>query len=335
MTIDVAVVGATSAAGEAMLNLLASRDFPVGELYALGPDAELGKALEAGERELVLDSADAFDFGRAGLVLFAAGSETQLQAALEAGSIVIDASGRYHDDPEVPLVIPEINPDAIADFRERGVIASPGTHTVQLLAALKPLHDAVGLERVQVVTCASVSNSGRKAVQELVRQTIELLNGRPVKPAVYDQQIAFNILPLVGELEEDGYTDDERSLQRDSRRLLAEPDLIVDATFLRVPVFYGDAQVVHLETRNPITVEEARNLLNTAPGVKVLDAQAGDGVPTSVGQAGGSDQIWIGRVRENGHAPRGLDLWIVADNVRRGIALNVIKIAENLVKNYL
>ncbi len=334
MTMDVAVVGATSAAGEAILTLLASRKFPLGELYALAADEDLGKTLTAGAREIAVDSVEQFDFGRAGLVLFAEGEPGQLQAALDAGCIVIDASGWSGADAEVPLVVPEINPEAIADFRERGVIASPGTHTVQLLAALKAIHDAVGLARIQVVTCASVSNSGRRAVQELVRQTVELLNGRNVKPAIYDRQIAFNILPLVGALEDDGYTSAEHELQRDCRRLLADAELIVDATTLRVPVFYGDSQVVHLETKNPITAEEARNLLNTAPGVKVLDAQAGDGFPTSVGEAGGSDQIWIGRLRENDCAPRGLDLWIVADNVRRGVALNVIKIAENLVKQY-
>lgn len=335
MSIDIAVVGATSTAGEAMLTLLAARQFPMGELYALAPDEDLGKSIDAGRHELTVDSVEQFDFGRAGLVLFAAGEAAQLQAALDACCIVIDASGRFCADPEVPLVIPEINPEAIAAFRERGIIASPGTHTVQLLATLNVIHHAVGLARIQVVTCASVSNTGRAAVQELVRQTVELLNGRTVQPAVYDRQIAFNILPLVGTLQEDGYTNAEHDLQRDSRRLLADPDLVVDATTLRVPVFYGDAQVVHLETKNQITVEQARNLLNTAPGVKVLDAQAGDGVPTSVGEAGGSDQIWVGRLRENGCYPRGLDLWIVADNVRRGVALNVIKIAEILVKQYL
>lgn len=335
MTINVAVVGATSAAGEAMVSLLATRKFPLGELYALAPDAELGKSLSVGPDELPVDSVEQFDFGRVGLVLFADGVAAHLQAALDAGCMVIDASGHYGSDPEVPLVIPEINPAAIADFRERGVIASPGTHTVQLLAALKSIHDAVGLARIQVVTCASVSNSGRGAVKELVRQTVELLNGRAVTPAMYERQIAFNILPLIGHVEEDGYTTAERELQHDIRRLLADPELVVDATALRVPVFYGDGQIVHLETKNPITVEEARNLLNSAPGVKFLDAQAGDGVPTSVGEAGGSDQIWIGRLRENDCYPRGLDLWIVADNVRRGVALNVIKIVEILVKDHL
>jgi aspartate-semialdehyde dehydrogenase len=235
----------------------------------------------------------------------------------------------------VPLVVAEVNPGALAGYTARNIVANPNCSTMQLVVALRPLHDAAGLERVTLATYQSVSGGGRRAIQELGRQTAELLNGRPIEPEVFPKQIAFNCLPHIDSFQPNGYTREEMKLVWETRKILGLPELAVSATAVRVPVFYGHAEAVQLETRTKLTVAEARALLEQAPGVVVMDEPVPGGYPTQVTEAAGTDPVFVGRLREDLSHPRGLALWIVADNVRKGAALNSVQLAELLVKHYL
>jgi aspartate-semialdehyde dehydrogenase len=232
-------------------------------------------------------------------------------------------------------VVPEVNARDIAAYRNRGIIANPNCSTIQMVVALKPIHDAVGIERVNVCTYQSVSGTGKQAIAELEQQTVALLNGRPITPSVYPAQIAFNVLPQIDVFMDNGYTKEEMKLVWETQKIMGDPGIRVNATTVRVPVFYGHSEAVHIETRDKISAEDARALLRRAPGVAVLDERADGGYPTAVGQAAGSDPVYVGRLREDISHPRGLDLWIVSDNVRKGAALNSVQIAEILVKDYL
>ncbi len=335
---DVAVVGATGAVGEAMLEILAERQFPVGELYALASARSAGKRVRFGGREVVVQDLAGFDFSKVQIGLFSAGaavSKEYAPKAAAAGCVVIDNTSQFRYEDDIPLVVPEVNPAKVADYRNRGIIANPNCSTIQMVVALKPIHDAVGIERINVATYQAVSGTGKEAIEELAQQTALLLNGKPIEPRVYPKQIAFNALPHIDVFLDNGYTKEEMKMVWETRKILGDESIQVNPTCVRIPVFYGHSEAVHIETREKIGAEEARALLEKAPGVKVLDRREPGGYPTAVPEAAHHDEVFVGRIREDISHPRGLDLWIVADNVRKGAALNSVQIAEILVKDYL
>ena len=335
---DVAVVGATGAVGETMLSILAERNFPVGNVYALASEKSAGKKVAFGDSWLTVEVLDDFDFSKAQIGLFSAGaglSKIYAPKAAEAGCVVIDNTSQFRYDDDIPLVVPEVNPQAIAGHRNRGIIANPNCSTIQMLVALKPIYDEVGIERINVATYQAVSGSGKEAIDELASQTASLLNGRPVEAKVYPKQIAFNVLPQIDVFLDNGYTKEEMKMVWETRKIFGDDSIQVNPTAVRVPVFYGHSEAVHIETKEKITVERARELLANAPGVTLLDQREDGGWPTAVTEAAGHDATFVGRVREDISHPRGLNLWVVSDNVRKGAALNSVQIAEVLQKDFL
>lgn len=335
---DIAVLGATGAVGEAMLSILAERQFPVASVYALASSRSAGSDVKFGNKLLTTQDASTFDFGAVQVGLFSAGASVSAQYAPEAaaaGCVVIDNTSKFRYDHDVPLVIPEVNPDAIANYENRGIIANPNCSTIQMVVALKPIYDAVGIERINVCTYQAVSGAGKRAIDELAAQTAALLSGKPVDARVHPKQIAFNALPHIDEFQDNGYTKEEMKLVWETQKVLGDDSIRVNATTVRVPVFYGHSEAVHIETREKITAGAARKLLMKAPGVKVLDNRKPGGYPTAVTESAGNDSVFVGRIREDISHPRGLDLWVVADNLRKGAALNSVQIAEHLVKDYL
>lgn len=335
---DVAVVGATGAVGEQLLDILKDRAFPVGKVYALASERSAGTTVKFGNRDLVVEDVAGFDFGKVQIGLFSPGAAVSAVYAPKAaaeGCVVIDNTSQFRQDPEVPLVIPEVNPDAIAGYTTRGIIANPNCSTIQMLVALKPIHDAVGIERINVCTYQSVSGTGREAIEELGRQTAALLNFRDAEPKVYPKQIAFNVIPHIDTFQDNGYTREEMKMVWETRKILGDDSILVNPTAVRVPVFYGHSEAIHIETRSKISAEDARALLEQAPGVVVIDRHEDGGYPTAVGDASGEDAVFVGRIREDISHPRGLNLWVVADNIRKGAALNAVQIAELLVRSYL
>jgi len=335
---DVAVVGATGAVGEQLLDILKDRAFPVGKVYALASERSAGTTVKFGNRDLVVEDVAGFDFGKVQIGLFSPGAAVSAVYAPKAaaeGCVVIDNTSQFRQDPEVPLVIPEVNPDAIAGYTTRGIIANPNCSTIQMLVALKPIHDAVGIERINVCTYQSVSGTGREAIEELGRQTAALLNFRDAEPKVYPKQIAFNVIPHIDAFQDNGYTREEMKMVWETRKILGDDSILVNPTAVRVPVFYGHSEAIHIETRRKISAEDARALLEQAPGVVVIDRHEDGGYPTAVGDASGEDAVFVGRIREDISHPRGLNLWVVADNIRKGAALNAVQIAELLVRSYL
>jgi len=329
-TFKVAVVGATGAVGEAMLSVLEERDFPVGELVALASARSAGGMVKFGRHDVVVQDLATFDPAGVDIALFSAGGAVSREHAprfAAAGAVVIDNSSAFRDDPDVPLVVSEVNPGAVRD-RPRGIIANPNCSTMQLMVALAPIHRAAGIERINVATYQSVSGTGRKALEELGRQTAGLLNFQEVRPGVYPVQIAFNVIPHGGDFQANGYTSEEMKLVTETRKILGDDSIRVNATVVRVPVFYGHSEAVAIETRDKLAAADARALLEKAPGVEVVDERADGGYPTPVTHASGHDPVYVGRIRDDISHPRGLNLWIVADNIRKGAALNAVQIAE-------
>lgn len=336
--VNVAVVGATGAVGEAMIEILESREFPVGQLFPLASSRSAGKSITfRGKRHTVGDLAT-FDFSQAQIGLFSAGGAISAEfapIAAEAGCVVIDNTSHFRLEPDIPLVVPEVNPEAIADYRTRGIIANPNCSTIQMLVALKPIYDAVGIERINVATYQAVSGTGKEAIEELAGQTARLLNGKSADPEVYAKQIAFNLIPHIDDFQTNGYTREEMKMVWETQKIFSDDRILVNPTCVRVPVFFGHSEAVHIETREPISAEEATRLLSEAPGVIVMDEHKPGGYPTPVTEAAGKDPVYVGRIRADISHPRGLNLWVVADNVRKGAALNSIQIAERLVEAYL
>jgi len=337
-TYNIAVLGATGAVGEALFSILEERDFPVGEVYALASERSAGKQVEFKGQTLTVRDVAGFDFSLADIGLFSAGasvSELYAPKAAAAGCVVIDNTSQFRYDDDIPLVVPEVNPAAIAQYKTRGIIANPNCSTIQMLVALKPIHDAVGIERINVCTYQAVSGTGKEAIEELAAQTAALLNGKPISPEVYPKQIAFNVLPQIDVFLANGYTKEEMKMVWETRKIMGDDRIQVNPTAVRVPVFYGHSEAVHIETREKITAERALELLRSAEGVTVLDERKPGGYPTAVTEAAGKDPVYVGRVREDISHPRGLNLWVVADNVRKGAALNSVQIAEILAKTYI
>ncbi|MEM7293745.1 MAG: aspartate-semialdehyde dehydrogenase [Pseudomonadota bacterium] len=335
---DVAVVGATGAVGETMLSILAEREFPVNNVYALASARSKGKRVEFGDKQLVVEDLAEFDFSQVQIGLFSAGGSISAEyapKAAAAGCVVIDNTSHFRYDDDKPLVVPEVNPHAIAQYTDTGIIANPNCSTIQMLVALKPLYDAVGIDRINVCTYQAVSGTGKEAIEELAGQTARLLNGKPVECEVYPRQIAFNALPHIDVFQENGYTKEEMKMVWETRKILGDDSIDVNPTCVRIPVFYGHSEAVHVETVENITADAARELLNNADGVTVIDEHADGGYPTAVSEGANADPVFVGRIREDISHPRGLNMWVVSDNVRKGAALNSIQIAEVLIKEYI
>jgi len=335
-TLDVAVVGATGAVGEAMLSILAEREFPLGKVYALASERSQGKRVAFGDRLLRVENLADFDFSTVQIGLFSAGasvSDVYAPKAVAAGCTVVDNTSRFRYEDDIPLVVPEVNPHALNGHP--GIIANPNCSTIQMMVALKPIYDAVGIERINIATYQAVSGTGKAAIEELATQTADLLNAKPVNCEVYPKQIAFNALPHIDTFQDNGYTKEEMKMVWETRKILEDERIAVNPTAVRIPVFYGHSEALHIETRDKITAKEARKLLRNAPGVELLDEARDGGYPTPVSEAANSDPVFVGRIREDISHPRGLDLWVVADNVRKGAALNSVQIAEILAKDYI
>ncbi|WP_367155400.1 aspartate-semialdehyde dehydrogenase [Methylomonas sp. HYX-M1] len=337
-TYDVAVVGATGAVGETMISILEERNFPVGNVYALASERSAGKRIPFKGGSLVVQDLASFDFSKVQIGLFSPGASVSAEyapKAAAAGCVVIDNTSQFRYDADIPLVIPEVNPEKVAEYKNRGIIANPNCSTIQMLVALKPIYDAVGIERINVATYQAVSGTGKEAIEELATQTANLLNAKPVQPSVYPKQIAFNVLPQIDVFMDNGYTKEEMKMVWETRKIMGDDSIQVNPTAVRVPVFFGHSEAVHIETKRKISVEEVKALLDAAPGVTVLDERVAGGYPTAVTESAGHDDVYVGRIREDISHPMGINLWVVGDNVRKGAALNSVQIAEVLVKKYI
>ena len=337
-TYNVAVVGATGAVGEVMLEILAERNFPVENLYALASERSAGKTINYGDKRITISNLADFDFSQAHIGLFSAGGSISAEfapIAAAAGCVVIDNTSHFRRDEDIPLVVPEVNPEALAGWRQRGIIANPNCSTIQMLVALKPIYDAVGIRRINVATYQAVSGTGKEAIEELAGQTARLLNGKPAAPEVYPRQIAFNALPHIDTFQDNGYTREEMKMVWETQKIFADSELLVNPTCVRVPVFFGHSEAIHIETVDKMTAVEAQELLRNAPGITLLDEPVDGGYATAVSDAAGHDPVFVSRVREDISHPLGLDLWVVADNVRKGAALNSVQIAEHMIREYL
>ena len=329
----VAVVGATGAVGQTMLEILAERDFPVSELIPVASSRSAGSTVEFRGKDYVVQNLETFDPAGTDIALFSAGGSTSKEHAprfAEAGCYVVDNSSAWRMDEEIALVVPEVNPHALEMARENRIIANPNCSTIQLVVALKPLHDAVPIERVVVSTYQAVSGAGGKAVDELAKQTGQLLNGQSADVDVFPARIAFNVIPHIDLFMEDGYTKEERKMMDETRKIM-ESDIAVTATAVRVPVFYGHSESVNVTFSAPMDAVRARELLADADGICVVDDPKGEDYPMP-SMAAGSDPVWIGRIRNDYSSFNSLHLWVVADNVRKGAALNAVQIAEILIR---
>ncbi len=333
---NVAVVGATGAVGEVMLSVLAERRFPIRKIVALASARSAGKRVKFGDGEIVVQDLATCDPAGIDIALFSAGGSISKEYAPKfaaAGAVVIDNSSAFRYESDIPLVVCEVNPDQVAN-RPRGIIANPNCSTMQMMVALAPIHRAVGIERINVATYQSVSGTGQKGIDELGRQHSALADSREATAGVYPVQIAFNVIPQGGDFLDNGYTTEEMKLVWETRKILGDDSIKVNATVVRVPVYFGHSEAVHIETREKITAAQARALLEKAPGVEVVDERSGGGYPTPVTHAAGTDPVYVGRIREDISHARGLDLWVVSDNIRKGAALNAVQIAELVSKGY-
>ena len=333
---NVAVLGATGLVGRQIIETLEERKFPIDTLYFLASERSAGEDIKFAGEDIEVIDVETFDFANAHIALFSAGgsvSEKYAPIAAEAGCVVIDNTSHFRNDYDVPLVIPEVNPEALSDFRNRNIIANPNCSTIQMLVALKPICDAYGIERINVSTYQSVSGGGKKAVDELAKQTANLMNARPLENDVFPKQIAFNVIPQIDSFEDNGYTREEMKMVWETQKILGDGSVMVNPTAVRVPVFYGHAEAIHLETRMPVDVEHVKQLLNDAPGVEYIEDE--QDYPTPVSDASGNDTVYVGRVRQDISHPHGLNLWVVSDNTRKGAATNSVQIAELLIEQYL
>ncbi|MBN1882095.1 MAG: aspartate-semialdehyde dehydrogenase [Deltaproteobacteria bacterium] len=334
---SVAVAGATGAVGSEMIKILQERNFPTGKIKLLASKRSIGKRLsfrgeDVAVEELTKDSFDGVD-----IALFSAGGSRSLEfapAAASAGAVVIDNSSAFRMEDDVPLVVPEVNPHAVADYTNRGIIANPNCSTIQMVVALKPLHDEVKIKRVVVSTYQAVSGTGAQAIMELEKQTRAIVEGKTAVSSVYPHQIAFNCLPHIDVFTEDGYTKEELKMVNETRKILEAPDIAVTATTVRVPVYYGHSESVNVEFHGALSPERAREILAKAPGVVVMDEPGKNLYPLAI-NAAGKDDTYVGRIRKDFSIENGLNLWVVSDNLRKGAALNAVQIAELLIDGYI
>ncbi len=334
---DVAVVGATGAVGETMMRVLEELNFPVGKLYPLASSRSAGKKVTFRGQEVTVEDLDTFDFSKTQIGLFSPGasiSAIYAPKAAAAGCVVIDNTSQFRYDDDIPLVVPEVNPKAIAQYKNRGIIANPNCSTIQMLVALKPIYDAVGITRINVATYQAVSGAGKEAIEELSVQTANLLNFKPTSNDVFAKRIAFNVIPQIDVFMENGYTKEEMKMVWETQKIMGDASILVNPTAVRVPVFFGHSEAVHIETRDKITAKQARELLSKAEGIVVLDEREPGGYPTPADVAD-TNPVYVGRIREDISCEKGLNLWVVADNVRKGAATNAVQIAQVLIRDYL
>jgi len=334
---NVAVVGATGAVGEQMREVLEEREFPVGELRLLASERSAGQFLPFRQKQLRVQILKEDSFKDSDIALFSAGgsvSDNFAPIAVDSGAVVVDNTARFRMEPDVPLVVPEVNAKEIAAYKTRGVIANPNCSTIQMVVALKPLHDAARIKRVIVSTYQSVSGAGRKAMEELSQQVSALYNGKELEMKKFPHQIAFNCIPHIDAFVDGGYTKEELKMINETRKILGEPSLRVTATTVRVPVFCGHSESINVETEKRLTAADVRAILREAPGIVVADEPENNVYPTPI-DATGKDAIYVGRIREDDSVPNGINLWVVADNLRKGAALNAVQIAEILIRDYL
>ena len=332
--VTVALVGATGAVGEAMRSILEERNFPMDNLILLASERSAGEAISFAGKPYIVQDLATFDPKGVDIALFSAGGSVSKEYApkfADAGAVVIDNSSTFRNDDDVPLVVSEVNPEEIKNL-PRGIIANPNCSTMQLMVVLAPIHRKAGIERINIATYQSVSGTGVKAMEELGKQTMALLNFQQAESNVYPVQIAFNVIPHGGDFMDNGYTSEEMKLVWETRKILGDQTIQVNPTVVRVPVFYGHSEAVHIETRDKISAEDARALLEKSPGVEVVDEREPGGYPTAVTHASGTDPAYVGRIRDDISHPRGLDMWIVSDNIRKGAALNAVQIAELVLK---
>lgn len=335
---DIAVVGATGAVGETILKVLEERKFPVGKLYLLASSRSAGKKLEFAGRWIQIEDLATFDFSKVQIGLFSPGASVSKEyapKAAAAGCVVVDNTSEFRYDDDIPLVVPEVNPDAVAGYKNRGIIANPNCSTIQMLVALKPIYDAVGIARVNVSTYQAVSGSGKEAIDELAGQTANLLNMKTVETKVYPKQIAFNCIPQIDVFQENGYTKEEMKMVWETQKIMGDDTIMVNPTAVRVPVFFGHSEAIHIETKEKITAGEAKTCLAKADGIVLIDEHKDGGYPTAVTDAADTNPVYVGRVREDISCDKGLNMWVVADNVRKGAATNTVQIAELLIQNHL
>jgi aspartate-semialdehyde dehydrogenase len=334
-TYPIAIVGATGLVGTTLLQLLEERRFPTSELFLVASQQSAGKDIMLADKKFRVHDLATFDFHQTRIAFFCVSNDLAAEyapKATAAGNIVIDKSYYYRNHQDVPLIIPEVNLSDLAQYKKMSIIANPNCNTIPIAVGLKPIYDAVGISRMNVATYQSVSGTGKDAIAELNEQTKQLLSGETIKPKVYPQQIAFNVLPQIDDFLENGYTREEMKIVWEMQKIYRDKTMVINPTTVRVPVFYGHAAAVHLETKEKISAAQALSLLSKAPGIKILTGQ--NAYPTPARDAAGSDFVYVGRVREDISHPLGLNLWVVADNLRKGAALNAIQIAEHLIKSH-
>jgi aspartate-semialdehyde dehydrogenase len=335
--VNVAIVGATGAVGEAMREILEQRRFPVETLSLLASERSAGKRLQFRGKSVMVQRLDEFDFAGTQIGLFSAGADLSAEfapKAAAAGCLVIDNTSQFRYEADIPLVVPEVNAEVLDSPNPRNIIANPNCSTIQLLVALKPIHDAARIRRVNVATYQAVSGAGTRGIKELAAQTANLLNAKPIELDVMPKQIAFNAIPRIDAFQANGYTREEMKLVWETQKILGDESIQVNPTCVRIPVFFGHSEVVNIETERKVSADEVRVLLAQAPGVKVIDDPEGDRFPTAVGDAAGTDDVFVGRIREDISHPNGINLWVVSDNVRKGAALNSVQIAERVIERW-
>lgn len=333
---DVAILGATGLVGQTMMEMLEQRKFPIGTLYPLASERSAGGEVEFKGKKLEVLNADTFDWSLVQLGFFSAGgsvSEKFAPIAAQAGCVVIDNTSHFRYEPDIPLVVPEVNSHALADYRNRNIIANPNCSTIQMLVALKPIYDAVGIERINVATYQSVSGAGKSAMEALARQTAELLNGKQITGDEFSRQMAFNVIPQIDVFMDNDYTKEEMKMVWETHKIMGDDSIMVNPTAVRVPVFFGHGEAIHIETTQQIDAQAVKQLLASAPGVTLYDER--ENFPTQVSSASGNDAVHVGRVRNDVSHPHGINLWVVSDNIRKGAATNSVQIAEVLINEYM
>lgn len=334
---NVAVVGATGAVGNEMVATLEQRKFPIKKLTLLASARSIGKTLAYKGEDIPVDELNEDSFKGIDIGLFSPGGAVSTKfapIAAENGCVVIDNTSAFRMEEDIPLVVPEVNEHAIAQYKKRGIIANPNCSTIQMVVALKPLHDAAKIKRVVVSTYQAVSGTGKKAIHELEQQVLAIYNNKKIENKVYPWQIAFNILPHIDSFLDNGYTKEEMKMVNETKKIMEDDSIQVTATTVRVPVFFGHSESVNVEFEKDLSPDKARKLLKKAPGVKVVDDPAKNKYPLAI-HAAGKDETFVGRIRRDDSVPYGLNMWVVADNIRKGAALNAVQIAEVLIQKYL
>ena len=333
----VAVAGATGVVGLEMIKTLEQRQFPVGSIKLLASERSEGKELNFNGQSVKVERLAKDSFKGVQVALFSAGASRSLEfapAAAASGAVVVDNSSAFRMDPEIPLIVPEVNAHAIAQYKKRGIIANPNCSTIQMVVALKPIHDVARIKRIVVSTYQAVSGTGLKAIDELLSQTRAVLNSQQVQKKVYPHQIAFNCLPQIDVFLENGYTKEEMKMVNETQKIMEDPTIRVTATTVRVPVVHSHSESVNIETEKKLTVKDVKQILSSAPGVLVVDNPALSEYPLAI-HAAGRDETFVGRIREDESICNGINMWIVSDNVRKGAALNAVQIAEILIEKYI